>query len=106
MTLTNDTLKDIIESWLQTVYDPDFPLIDIWTLWLIYDIQVDEVMDIVTIVMTLTTPACPHGEMIQQMIINTLSGLIPMYEIQIQITYDPMRSIEMIKDEDLKRMFE
>jgi len=63
-------------------------------------------MDIVTIVMTLTTPACPHGEMIQQMIINTLSGLIPMYEIQIQITYDPMRSIEMIKDEDLKRMFE
>lgn len=106
MILTNTPLYDIVEHWLQTVYDPDFPLIDIWTLWLIYNISIDEWSETIDILMTLTTPACPHGEMIQQMIITTLAWIIPTYDVSLEITYDPMRSIAMIKDEDLKRMFE
>ncbi len=102
----NNPLVEIIESALQTVYDPDFPLIDIYTLGLIYDINIDENVSRIKITMTLTTPACPHGETLQYMIINTLAGAMPEYETMIEIVFDPMWSISMIKDEDLKRMFE
>jgi metal-sulfur cluster biosynthetic enzyme len=104
--LSINPLVDIIESALQTVYDPDFPLIDIYTLGLIYDIIVDDSEQTIKIVMTLTTPACPHGETLQHMIINALSGALPKYETSIDIVFDPMWSISMIKDDDLKRMFE
>jgi metal-sulfur cluster biosynthetic enzyme len=68
----NKDLRNIIELQLQQVYDPEFPLIDIWTLGLIYHIAVDEEQEIITITMTYTTPACPDGELMQQMIINQL----------------------------------
>ena len=98
--------QDIIENSLQTVFDPDFPLIDIWTLGLIYEIRVDEKSQHILLLMTLTTPACPHGETLQLMIQNALQGSLPEYTLHIDLTFDPMWSIDMIKDQDLKRMFE
>ncbi len=103
MNIESNQIKAIEEK-LQTVYDPEFPLIDIFTLGLIYDIQIKE--NKVEILMTFTTPYCPMEEMLKAMIKNAIHEIYPDYEIILTITFDPMRTIEKIKDPDLKRMFE
>ena len=46
-----------IQEKLKTVYDPEFPMIDLFTLGLIYDISIDKKEKKVHILMTFTTPA-------------------------------------------------
>lgn len=96
--------EKIIEQ-LKTVYDPEFPLVDIYTLGLFYDIKIDEDNNKVHLLMTFTTPSCPMSEMLQEMTKNAIREAFPWVEIDIEITFDPMWKIEMIKDEDLQRMF-
>lgn len=107
---TNDpqlqAMLDIIDQQLQTVYDPEFPVVDIRTLWLIYNVSIDQSQNIINVLMTFTTPACPMGEMIEQMVENAILDVYPEYQVAIEITFDPLRSPKMIKDEDLQRMFE
>lgn len=99
-------LTTLICQQLETVYDPEFPLVDIFTLGLIYSIVVDQDEQQIEIVMTYTTPACPEGELIQQLIINAINQKLPHYQINIAVTFDPMRSLDMVKDQDLRRIFE
>lgn len=66
-----------IDAQLQTVYDPEFPVVDIWTLGLIYKVEIVEETRIVAILMTFTTPACPMGEMIEQMVNNAVHEIYP-----------------------------
>jgi len=54
---TKSSLINKIQEKLKTVYDPEFPLIDIYTLGLIYDIQIND--KAIKIIMTFTTPYCP-----------------------------------------------
>jgi metal-sulfur cluster biosynthetic enzyme len=95
-----------VENQLKTVYDPEFPMVDLFTLGLIYKVEVDETKKQVQIVMTFTTPACPMAEMIQEMIKNSINEILPKYEVLIEISFEPLRTYKMIKDEDLQRMFE
>lgn len=103
---TNNELITIIEEKLQTVYDPEFPIVDIWTLGLIYDIAVDEENHIVKLLITFTSPSCPAADQIQEQCINVINEALPMFTVNIEITFDPLRSFEKIKDPDLIRMFE
>lgn len=103
---SEDQLTKIICEQIETVYDPEFPIVDIFTLGLIYSIVIDEDEQIAEIIMTYTTPSCPEGELIQQMIKNAISDKLPTYTTTIQVTFDPQRSLDMIKDQDLRRMFE
>ena len=102
--MTNNTKIEQIISQLKTVYDPEFPMVDIYTLGLFYDVKADDKGT--HILMTFTTPSCPMAETIEEMIKNAIWEKFPGEEINIEITFDPMRNIDMIKDEDLKRMFE
>ena len=95
-----------LEEQLQTVYDPEFPVIDIFTLGLIYDIEIFSDTETIHILMTFTSPACPMGDMIEQMIKNACYEVYPARNVELTITFDPMRSPKMIRDEDLQRMFE
>ena len=107
--MTTKNTKDLvtrIEQKLQTVYDPEFPMVDIFTLGLIYGVQVEEHKKLVHITMTFTTAACPMAEMIEELVRNAILEVVPEYTIEIEITFDPMRTFDMIKDDDLKRMFE
>jgi metal-sulfur cluster biosynthetic enzyme len=56
--------------------------------------------------MSFTTPACPMAEMIQEMIKNTIAEIAPDFSLNLETTFDPMRSPSMIRDEDLKKMFD
>lgn len=103
---SSPTMMETIQAQLQTVYDPEFPVIDIYTLGLIYNIDIDESDQLISILMTFTTPACPMREMIEQMTKNAILEVYPARQVDLEITFDPMRSPKMIRDEDLQRMFE
>ncbi len=91
---------------LKTVYDPEFPMIDLYTLWLIYNVKIDEEKNFINLLMTYTTPSCPMWDMLQQLCKNAINEQFPEYEIDIEITFDPMRKISFIKDEDLQKLFQ
>lgn len=98
-------IHDIQEK-LKTVYDPEFPMVDIYTLGLIYDVAYDPSTQTVEVIMTFTTPFCPMAEMLQEMITNAIQEIIPAAQVHIQVTFDPPRNQTMIKDPDLQRMFQ
>lgn len=103
---TNSELITLIEEKLQTVYDPEFPIVDIWTLGLIYDIAIDEDNHIIKLLITFTSPSCPAADQIQEQCITVINEALPMFTVDIEITFDPLRSFEKIKDPDLIKMFE
>lgn len=106
----NDTpsnpLQNKIEQVLQTVYDPDFPMVDIYTLGLIYKVNVDEESEKVHILMSFTSPTCPMADFIIESVKNAIMLVAPSYHTDVEITFDPMWSPNMIRDEDLQRMFD
>ncbi|MCS6983270.1 MAG: metal-sulfur cluster assembly factor [Candidatus Absconditabacterales bacterium] len=104
----NDTahpLYAVVIDQLMTVYDPEVPLIDIYTLGLIYGITFDDATTTVNIIMTFTTPACPMGDLLKSMTTDAVHRGCPGRTCLLEITFDPMRGPAMIKDEDLQRMF-
>ena len=98
--------KDSIIQQLMTVYDPEFPMVDIYTLGLIYDVQIEEADHTIKVIMTFTTAACPMADFLKDTIINSLAEIAPEYTVILEVTFDPMRSPAMIRDEDLKKMFD
>ena len=98
--------KDIVIDALKTVYDPEFPMVDLYTLGLIYDVKINEENKIINLLMTYTTPSCPMGDMLQQLCKNAINEVLPEYGIDIEITFDPMRKTSFIKDEDLQKLFQ
>ena len=98
------TIHDIEEK-LKTVYDPEFPMVDIYTLWLIYKIDFSPTENRVDILMTFTTPFCPMADMLKEMISNAVVEVVPGATVDLEVTFEPTRNQSMIKDEDLQRMF-
>lgn len=102
----NSNIITIIEDKLKTIYDPEFPIVDIYTLGLIYNIDVNEESKKINLLITFTTPFCPMADMLKEMMINGIAEVLPEYEVILEVTFEPMWTIEKIKDPDLKRMFE
>jgi metal-sulfur cluster biosynthetic enzyme len=98
--------RENIEEKLKTVYDPEFPLVDLFTMGLIYDIAIDEEKKGCIVTMTFTTPACPMTDMLMEMVKNAVLEAVPEWDVEIVVSFEPMRSPKMIKDSDLQRMFE
>ena len=96
------TKEDIIEI-LKTVYDPEIPILDIYNMGLIYDVDVKN--KDVNIVMSLTTPACPMGDMILEMVKNAIVQKFPDANVNIDLVFEPAWNPEMIKNEEIKQMF-
>lgn len=101
----NKELEEKIIEKLRTVYDPEFPLVDMYTLGLIYDIGLNKENNICDITMTFTTPTCPMADMIMELVKNAVLDVIQDWEVNIIVTFEPMRNPSMIKDPDLQKMF-
>ena len=101
----NKWLQENIIEKLKTVYDPEFPLVDMYTLGLIYGVSLNENKNICDITMTFTTPTCPMADMIMELVKNAVLDVIPDWEVNIIISFEPMRDPSMIKDPDLQKMF-
>ena len=101
----NKELEEKIIEKLKTVYDPEFPLVDMYTLGLIYAIDLKEENKICDITMTFTTPTCPMADMIMELVKNAVLDTRPDWDVNIIISFEPMRDPSMIKDSDLQKMF-
>lgn len=79
--------KDQITEVLKTVEDPEIKM-DIITLELIYNIEIQG--EKVKILMTFTSPACPYGpwllELIKQKIMETFPQI---KDVNIDVTFNP-----------------
>ncbi len=95
--------KENIIDILKTVYDPEIPILDIYNMGLVYDVSVKD--NDVNIVMTLTSPACPMGDMILEMVKNSITEKYPQANVNVDLVFEPMWTPEMIKDKEIKEMF-
>ena len=92
-----NNLKETVISVLKTIYDPEIP-VDIWTLHLIYGIDVDEEAN-VKIVMTVTAPNCPVAETLPAEVRNRVQAIMGVKNVDVELTFDPVWSIDMLSDE-------
>ena len=78
--------EDLVEV-LKTVEDPEL-FMDVWTLGLIYELELKK--DKVEILMTFTTPMCPYGPMLIDMIKDAITDKYKeIKDVKVDITFDP-----------------
>lgn len=88
--------QDVIVEGLREIYDPELHY-NIWDLGLVYDIGIKD--GDIKILMTLTTPMCPIGPMMEEQIKETI-GLIPGVKgVAFELTFDPPWSPAKMSDE-------
>ena len=92
-----NTLKETVISVLKKIYDPEIP-VDIWTLHLIYGVDVDEEGN-VKIVMTVTAPNCPVAETLPAEVKTRVQAVMGVKNVDVELTFDPVWSIDMLSDE-------
>ncbi len=78
--------EDVVRENLRTVVDPELGL-SIVDLGLIYDIKVED--SNVTVKMTLTSPACPLGGVIQAQAHQAVKKLPWVKETKIELVWSP-----------------
>jgi len=81
---------------LRDVIDPELG-IGIVDLGLVYDVAVDDHAIVVT--MTMTTPACPLGDYLEQAVEAALADLAGHRLVTVQLVFDPPWSPDMITAE-------
>jgi metal-sulfur cluster biosynthetic enzyme len=92
-----NTLRDQVWEILHDVYDPEIPL-NIADLGLIYDLQVSEAGEI-SILMTLTSPGCPVGDMLAEEIRDRVMSIPGVKDVHVEFTFDPLWTPERISEE-------
>lgn len=96
---TRPTLDEINEV-LRTVEDPELrmPIVD---LGLVYGTEIDE-QGMVTVDMTLTSPACPVGPMLQGMIYHKVSQMEGVEDVEVNLIWNPPWDPKTMASEDVK----
>jgi len=93
----NISLGEQIVNVLKGIYDPEIP-VDIYELGLIYDVMVNEDMD-VKILMTLTSPNCPVAESLPQEVEQKIRAIDLVKSVEIELTFDPPWSRDLMSEE-------
>lgn len=86
---------------LRTIYDPEIP-VNIVDLGLIYDVSIEENTpghDVVTVIMTLTSPTCGMGQVLANDVRYRLKKVPNVDEVIVNIVFDPPWSRDKISDE-------
>jgi len=87
--------EEKIRSALHNVIDPEVGM-NIVDLGLIYGIEISGLK--LCINLTMTTPACPMGDMIMEDVRYTLTDLAPAAEIEINLVWEPPWSPEKMSE--------
>jgi metal-sulfur cluster biosynthetic enzyme len=85
---------------LRDVEDPELRL-SIVELGLIYGITLDD-DGVATVDMTLTSPACPVGPMLQGMIFHRLTGMEGVEDVEVNLVWDPPWDPRKMASEEVK----
>lgn len=79
---------------LRQVIDPELG-INIVDLGLVYGIEIDGTL--VRVSMTMTTPACPLGGYLEDLVFSTLQGSVPdVRDLDIDLVWDPPWNPDMM----------
>ncbi len=92
--------EDVVREHLRTIVDPELG-IDIVELGLVYGIAVGDSGE-VTVTMTLTSPACPLGAVIQGQVHQTLSSLPWVTAPKVQLVWSPPWNPHTMCSDDAK----
>ena len=84
---SSSPLEPAIVDALRGVYDPEIP-VSIFDLGLIYDLKISD-DGVVTLIMTLTTPACPVAEEIPVWIQNAITAVPGVQQVKIDVVWEP-----------------
>lgn len=93
---TVDELREVLKQ----VEDPELRL-SIMDLGLIYNVDIDE-DGMVTIDMTLTSPACPVGPMIQGQAYHLLTQIDGVEDVEVNLVWEPPWDPKVMASEDVK----
>ncbi|MBN2013101.1 DUF59 domain-containing protein [candidate division KSB1 bacterium] len=88
------TKEDVMIE-LEDVYDPEL-MVNIVDLGLVYDVIVND--KAVVVKMTLTSPGCPVGPIIERDIVEHVKMLDDVESAAVQIVWSPPWSPEMMSD--------
>ena len=94
---TKEDLGEKIVEMIKTIFDPEIP-VDIYELGLIYDVLVNEDLD-VKILMTLTTPNCPVAETLPLEVEEKVKSINEVKSAEVEITFDPPWNQDLISEE-------
>ena len=90
-------LEELIVKMLKTVYDPEIP-VNIYDLGLIYDVDIDEEKN-VTIMMTLTAPACPMADFIMEDVKMKVESVEGVKSVVVNLVFEPEWDKDMMSEE-------
>ena len=94
--------SDSLMNILQSVEDPELKM-SVVDLGLIYNIDVQEDKK-VTVDMTLTSPGCPVGPLIQSQIYYKLMDIEEIDDVVVNIVWDPPWDPKIMASEEVKLM--
>jgi len=80
------TKEEVLEA-LKPISDPEIR-IGIVDLGLVYDVLVEDVGKVI-VKMTLTTPACPYGDMLLAMVNRAVEDMENVNEVKVELVWDP-----------------
>jgi metal-sulfur cluster biosynthetic enzyme len=83
---------------LRDVLDPETGL-NLIDLGLIYDVRCDPEAGVVEVLMTLTTPACPAGDVMQDGVERRLALEPGVDRVDVRVTFDPPWTPDRISPE-------
>jgi len=95
-----------MEAWehLRTIIDPELH-VNIIDLGLVYSIAVDSAVKTIAVVMTLSSPHCPVGEAIVAGVANCLEANFSGYEVDVELTWEPVWGFDNITVEGKKQLW-
>jgi metal-sulfur cluster biosynthetic enzyme len=100
-TTTRPSVDEIREV-LAQVQDPELRM-GIVDLGLVYGIEIDD-QGVVTIDLTLTTPACPIGPMIQGQAYHLLTQMDGVEDVEVNLVWDPPWDPKTMASDEVKLM--
>lgn len=90
--------RDQVFEALQTVYDPEIP-VDIVSLGLVYEVDIDQDNGEVKIRMTLTAPGCGMGPVLVGDVETRVSKVPRVRTVDVDLVMDPPWTRDMMSDE-------
>ena len=93
---TDEDLREI----LREVMDPELHM-SIVDLGLVYGVEIDE-DGRASVAMTLTSPACPVGPMLQGMIFHKLTQMDGVVDVEVNLVWNPPWDPRTMASEDIK----
>lgn len=98
-TITPPTDEELREA-LREVMDPELHM-SIVDLGLVYGVEIDEDRR-VTVDMTLTSPACPVGPMLQGLIFHKVSQMEGVEDVEVNLVWTPPWDPRTMASDDIK----